>query len=94
MKEQQEKFQFTTDNLLANLDKLGAWSSYGLASSALLHWFPSEYDENDNCDTNREIELMQSIGCNSWQDVVRKFHSEIGYKPEDGNFSPMAVNAY
>ena len=92
MNQPQEKFQFTTDNLLANLDKLGTWSSYGLASSALMHWFPSEYDENDNCDVNREIELMQSIGCNSWQDVIVKYHTEIGYQVEGGVFNPIAVN--
>lgn len=83
------EFVFTPDNIIENIEKLGAWSAYGLASSALKHYFPDEYDENDFCEVDKEIELMRSLGCESWQDVIKKYSSEIGYEYP---FNPDAVN--
>jgi ABC-type antimicrobial peptide transport system ATPase subunit len=71
--------KFTPENLLSNLDKLGAWSLYGLATDALKHYFPDEYDEYGYCETRREIELVYKLGCKSWNDVVIKYHNEISY---------------
>lgn len=78
--EPESDFIFTPENLLDNLDKLGAWSSYGLASIALQHYFPEEYDQNDGCDTNREVELLEKLGVHYWQDAIVKYHKEIGYE--------------
>lgn len=78
--EPESDFIFTPENLLDNLHKLGAWSSYGLASIALQHYFPEEYDQNDGCDTNREVELLEKLGVNYWQDAIVKYHKEIGYE--------------
>ena len=44
----EDRFLFTPENLLENLHKLGPWSAYGLASVALQHYFPDEYDEDGN----------------------------------------------
>lgn len=71
---------FTLDNLIDNADKLGPWSSYGLASEALKHYFPEEYDEDAGCSTQREVELVDKLGCKYWSDVVIKYHKEVGYK--------------
>ena len=86
-------FIFTTENLLANLDKLGAWSAYGLASEALQYYFPDSYDENGDCDTMREAELLTELGCKYWQDAIIKYHNEVGYIAPNG-FNPMCVNEY
>jgi hypothetical protein len=88
-----EPFIFTTENLLDNLDKMGAWSSYGMASEALKHYFPEEYDEDGNCDTSKEVDLLQKLGCNYWQDAIKKYHTEVGYVAPDG-FNPNCVNEY
>ena len=88
-----DKFKFTPKNLIKNLDKLGAWSSYGLASSALQHYFPKEYSEDKYTSTQREVKLLEKLGCNYWQDVIIKYHTEVGYKaPELANTD--YVNAY
>lgn len=88
-----ERFIFTPENLIENLDKLGAWSSYGLASEALQHYFPDMYDENGYCDTMIECNLPQKIGCTYWQDVIKKYHKEVGYTAPNG-FNPDAVNEH
>ena len=58
-----KRFVFTPENIIANIDKLGAWSAYGLASVALRHYFPEEYDENGDCSIRREMELVKKLGC-------------------------------
>lgn len=80
MKTETKKFIFTPENLLENLDKLGAWSSYGLASSVLRHYFPDEYDVDEYCSVEREIELLSKLDCEYWQDAIKKYHNEVGYK--------------
>jgi hypothetical protein len=85
-----EEFIFTAENLLNNLDKLGGWSSYGLAIEALQHYFPNKYDEFGDCDIDTELELMKKLECNNWQDIIIKYHKEVGYK----SFDPKAVNQY
>ncbi len=72
-------FVFTSDNLIENIEKLGAWSAYGLASSALQHYFPNKYDVDGNCDTIKEVELCERLGCNTWQEVIIKYQMEVGY---------------
>lgn len=84
------KFKFTPDNLIDNLDKLGAWSMYGLASSALQHYFPEEY-EDGYCSTLTEVKLLEKLGCDYWEDAIIKYHKEVGYK---GEFNPKAVNEH
>lgn len=88
-------FVFTPNNLLDNIDKLGPWSQYGLAAEALAHYFPEEYDEDGNCkgDVNREVELLDQLGCQYWVDAVIKYQNEVGYKAPNG-FNPDAVNEY
>lgn len=36
----------TSDNLIENIDKIGAWSIYGLANIALQHYFPFVYEDD------------------------------------------------
>ena len=86
----EDRFLFTPENLIANLDKIGPWSCYGLASEALQHYFPERYP----CDVETECNLMYSMGCDSWQDVVVKYHNKVGYKAQEGHFNPGAVNEY
>lgn len=89
-----EKLKFSPKNLLENISKLGTWSAYGLASEALQHYFPEEYDEDGYCSVSREVELMNQLGLNNWSEVIIKFHSEIGYKCEGEFFNEKAVNEY
>jgi len=84
-------FIFTEENLLTNLDKLGTWSAYGLASEALEYYFPDSYDKNGNCDTIQEVELLSKLDCNYWQDAIIKYHNEVGYIAPNG-FDPLYVN--
>ena len=84
------EFVFTAENLLDNIEKLGGWSAYGLASIALEHYFPSEYNEDGECSLQREIELMSDLGCQYWCDAIKKYHTEVGYT----GFDPRAVNEY
>lgn len=89
-------FVFTTENLLDNLDKLGPWSQYGLASSALAHYFPDLYDEDEGicpC-VPEEAKLLVSMGHEYWSDLVIQYHKEVGYTPKDGVFCTDYVNAY
>lgn len=88
-----DEFVFTSENLIENIHKLGAWSSYGLAEMALKHYFPNEFDEDGNCDIDREIELMGKLGCDTWHDAIIKYQKEVGYDAPDG-FNPKAVNQY
>jgi len=87
------RFLFTPENLLDNLDKLGAWSSYGLASEALQYYFPDAYDEDGYCDTLEEVKLLNKLGCKYWQDAIVKYHTEVGYVSPNG-FNPDAVNEF
>jgi len=88
--------------------KIGPWSIYGLAETALAHYFPEEYEwESEECDENgscggnfgckggtvREAELLNQMGLTWWQDVVQKYQREVGYDAPDG-FNPDAVNGY
>ena len=90
----EKDFVFTTGNLLENIHKMGAWSSYGMATEALAYYFPKLYNsETGECpETLQEIELMQSLGCQYWEDIIIKFHKEVGYKTDDGTFNVEAVN--
>lgn len=87
------QLQITPENLIENIEKIGAWSIYGLATEALQYYFPREYDENDCCDTQREVQLLQELGFNCWQDVVIKYQKEVGYKVPD-DFNLAAVNEF
>lgn len=83
--------KFTPENLLKNLNKLGGWSAYGLASQALRHYFPEEYSEDKFTSTQREVELLRKLGCRWWTDAIKKYHKEVGYK---GEFDPAYVNEF
>jgi hypothetical protein len=87
-------FQFTPKNLLTNLDKLGPWSAYGLAREALKYYYPSFYDLDGHCEISKELELVKSLGCEDWDDVVAKYHKEVGYTAADGVFETGAVNGF
>lgn len=87
-------FLFTPENLLDNLDKLGGWSSYGLACIALAHYFPDLYDDEDGRsgpDVLEECKLIDQLGCRTWHDVIVKFQTEVGYDAPHG-FNPKFVN--
>lgn len=86
-----DRFIFTPENLIENIHKIGAWSIYGLATEALKYYFPDEYDEYNNCKVEREIELLQKMKLNCWQDVVIKYQKEVGYVAPDG-FNTNCVN--
>lgn len=77
------EIQFTPKNLIENLPHLGPWSSYGLASSAIQHYFPEIYDEEGYCDVEKEVEKLKELGFIWWHDVVEKYHKEIGYTLEE-----------
>lgn len=85
-------FSFTPENLLDHLGQLGAWSTYGLASSALEHYFPEEY-KNGCASTDREVELLIKLGGKSWEDVIIKYHNEVGYTAQVLSNTDF-VNAY
>jgi hypothetical protein len=89
-----EEFVFTKDNLLDNLQLLGAWSAFALAEEALEYYFPNEFDEEGGCPSSRSAELLKEVGCPYWEDVIRKFHTEVGYNPPNGVFSSDYVNRY
>ena len=91
--EKQTSFVFTPENLLENIDKLGAWSAYGLAIEALRYYFPDEYDADEVCDIQKEVELLTRLGCQGWQDAVEKYQKEVGYDAPNG-FNQDAVNEY
>ena len=82
--------KFTPKNLIRNIHKLGPWSCYGLASSALEHYFPEEYKDGQ-CEIFRETQLVEKLGCKYWSDVIIKYHKEVGYK---GTFNNKAVNEF
>jgi hypothetical protein len=85
--------KYTPENIIENLDNIGPWSAYGLAQTALNHYFPDEYDEEGECSVIRECELMNSLGCNYWHDLIRKFQTEVGYDAPNG-FDEGHVNSY
>ena len=87
------RFLFTPENLLHNLERLGPWSAYGLASEALQHYFPDAYDEDGYCDTCEEVKLLDKLGCQYWHDAIIKYHKEVGYVAPNG-FNPDAVNEF
>ena len=87
------RFLFTPENLLENIDKLGPWLAYGLASEALQHYFPDDYDEDGYCDTAEEVKLLDRLGCQYWHDAIVKYQNEVGYVAPSG-FDPDAVNEF
>ena len=89
MGKRKAEFMFTPENLLANIEKLGAWSSYGLASVALQHYFPEEYDKDGYCETVKECQLLGKLGCEYWHEAIIKYQNEVGYL---GPFNSDCVN--
>jgi hypothetical protein len=86
-----KRLVFTPNNLIDNLDKLGPWSIYFLASEALKQFFPEVY-KNGDLSVQEEAKLMEEmLGCQHWDEVVLKYQNEIGYK---GPFNPDYVNEY
>ena len=85
------RFLFTPANLIENLDKIGPWSAYGLATTALQHYFPESYDEEGNCPIIEEVKLMNKLGCEYWHDAIIKYHKEVGYIAPNG-FDRDVVN--
>ena len=91
--------EFTEQNLIDNIEKLGPWSSYGLAVEALRHYFPQEFDLSEDGDffhqkgTLEEVKLMEKLGCHYWHELVIKYHNEFGFKGnENGAFDKRCVN--
>jgi len=85
------RFLFTPANLIENLDKIGPWSAYGLATTALQHYFPESYDEEGNCPIIEEVKLLNKLGCEDWHDAIIKYHKEVGYIAPNG-FDRHLVN--
>ena len=84
--------KYTPENVIQNLENIGPWSSYYLAEVALKHYFPDEIFDGLNWDSSRMVELADEIGCRYWQDVIIKYHEEVGYKSSD--FSTEYVNEH
>lgn len=87
----------TPSNLIELLPRIGAWSTYCLAEEALLHYFPSLYMKNllgqavmpDEC-----VSALIDMGLDSWQELIVKFHKEVGYTREGGEFDPVWINEH
>lgn len=84
-------FQFTPDNLLDNIDKLGPWSSFSLAEEAILHYFPNIKRIKS---TVEQINAMSKL-CHEfemyWSDWIIMYQNDVGYK---GKFNTGAVNEF
>lgn len=93
MTDKDKRFQFTPENLIENIHRIGAWSAYGLASCALQHYFPESYDEGGYCDPMDECKLLEKLGCQYWEDVIVKYQKEVGYNAPQG-FDTDCVNEY
>ena len=77
--------KFTPENLIENIDKIGPWSIYGLAVEALRHYFPEKYEIIDyDPSVMEELEMVNSLGCECWQDLIIKYQKENGYDALDG----------
>ncbi len=75
--------KFTPENLIDNLKQIGPWSSYYLATLAIKHYYPEVYcDEDDQPSAMVEVALCDRLDCQYWQDVIIKYHNEIGYSIE------------
>lgn len=85
--------KITPKNLLENIHLIGPWSIYGLASKALKHYFPKEYNKDGSIDVFKEVKLLDKINCSQWKDVVIKYHKEVGYKNGKGT-NLNAVNEF
>lgn len=85
---------FTTKNLIKNIKKLGAWSAYGLAEEALEYYHPSLKRLTGIDLLNKQIYFLHKDGLSTWQDVIVKYHKEVGYKPLNGIFKKESVNEY
>lgn len=88
-------FQFTPENLLDNIDRLGPWSLYALAETALEYYHPSlkRYAHDPLKLLERQMHFMEKDGMKYWSDVIIKFQKEVGYYAPDG-FNRSAVNEY
>jgi len=72
--------KITPENLLENIDQLAGWPIYGLASQALEYYFPDEYELE--LSVSDEADLLEKLGLKFWDDIVIKYHTEIGFKNE------------
>jgi len=85
-----DRFIFTPDNLIDNVHKLGGWSAYGMAEEAINYYYPYIAEIEDvQKRIDKEVEAIGLLGGNCWQDVIVKYHREVGYK---GEFNPDCVN--
>lgn len=87
-----QPFLFTPENLIENIDKLGAWSSYGLAEIAIEHYHP----ECLKLGGQEKLDYIVSLKCDGredtyWSDWIIKYQKEVGYA---GPFHPGAVNEF
>lgn len=90
----ESEFLFTPENLIENIDKLGAWSSYGLAEQAIEHYHP----ECLGMEGMEKLNYISNLKCNGeenthWQDWIIKYQKEVGYNAPNG-FNPKCVNKY
>jgi len=84
---------FTKENLIENLDKVGPWSMLCLAEEAVEHYFPWD-DEYGSREVKETVKLVKQLGYENFQDLVEKFHTDVGYKPEEGTFNSDCINQY
>jgi len=40
------------------------------------------------------VKLVKQLGYENFQDLVEKFHTDVGYKPEEGTFNSDCINQY
>ncbi len=68
-----------TENIIENIDKIGAWSLYGLAETAINHFYP-EYKKLYSEDRPAESASIMAKLCDDWHGIVVKYQKEVGYK--------------
>jgi hypothetical protein len=95
IKNNDDCFQFTPDNLLDNLERIGPWSAYALAEVAIEHFHPSvkKYKNDPLKLIERQVHFCNKAGNFTWHDWIVKYQKEVGYNSPNG-FDKDFVNEY
>lgn len=74
--------EINSNNLIEMLPEIGPWSTYALAEKAIICYCPEVQDEDGDVSTEKAASCLNDMGLSSWQDVIIKYHTEIGYSDE------------
>jgi len=74
--------KFTKDNLIENIDKVGAWSQMMLAEKALCYYFPDLEEDDGYISTSKAASCLSDTGLKWWSDVIIKYHEEVGFNDD------------